>query len=45
MDDFGTFAILMTEECWETGNYTPDCDCSMCAHRDECSGNEDDDED
>ncbi len=33
------------DTCWETGNYTDDCDCDLCEHRYECSGyNEEDDE-
>ena len=26
------------EKCWETGNYTDDCNCNLCPHKDECSG-------
>lgn len=26
------------EFCWETGNYTDDCDCYLCPHKGECSG-------
>lgn len=32
--------------CWQTGNYTDDCCCEMCAHYEECSASgydEDDD--
>lgn len=27
-----------TERCWETGNYTDDCNCEFCSHKHECSG-------
>lgn len=33
-----------TELCWETGDYTNECICELCAHKGECSGFEDDDE-
>lgn len=36
-----------TERCWETGNYTDDCICDFCSHKEECSGSDlhdDDDE-
>lgn len=33
-----------TELCWETGNYTDDCDCEFCAHNFECSGYDRDDD-
>lgn len=26
------------ERCWNTGEYTDNCCCEMCPHRDECSG-------
>lgn len=26
------------EKCWETGNYTDNCDCYLCGHKDKCSG-------
>lgn len=29
-----------TDVCWETGNYTDDCICEFCDHKDECSGYE-----
>lgn len=32
-----------TDVCWETGNYTEDCICEFCDHKDECSGYEGDD--
>ena len=32
------------EHCWETGEYTDDCICELCNHKDECSGYEDDDD-
>ncbi len=32
-----------TDVCWETGNYTDDCICEFCDHKDECSGYEGDD--
>lgn len=31
-----------TDVCWETGNYTDDCICELCDHKDECSGYEED---
>lgn len=31
-----------TELCWQTGNYTDDCDCEVCEHNYECSGYESD---
>lgn len=38
-----------TDICWQTGNYTPECECEFCDHKHECSGytgdDEDDDED
>lgn len=33
-----------TELCWETGNYTDDCDCELCDHNFECSGYDRDDD-
>lgn len=33
-----------TEYCWTTGNFTDECMCEMCAHREECSGSDYDDE-
>ena len=29
------------ERCWETGQFTDDCDCELCDHNFECSGYED----
>lgn len=26
------------EFCWQTGNYTDNCDCELCSHKYECSG-------
>ena len=26
------------EFCWQTGNYTGNCDCELCSHKYECSG-------
>lgn len=36
-----------TDLCLETGEYTDDCCCDFCTHREECSGydGEDDDDD
>lgn len=34
-----------TDMCWETGNYTNDCNCDFCQHKFECSGYEDFDKD
>lgn len=28
------------ELCWQTGNYTDNCDCELCSHKYECSGYE-----
>ena len=30
--------FIPNEKCWETGNYTDDCNCNLCPHKDECSG-------
>lgn len=30
--------ISPNEKCWETGNYTDNCDCELCPHKYECSG-------
>lgn len=35
--------VFPTELCWQTGNYTDECCCEFCEHRDECSGSEDKD--
>lgn len=37
--------LMPTELCWQTGNFTDDCECELCDHKEECSGYEDDDED
>lgn len=29
------------EKCWETGNYSDDCDCSVCDYKYDCSGSDD----
>ena len=34
-----------TDLCYETGEYTDDCECMFCEHKYECSGYNDDDED
>lgn len=34
-----------TDHCWQTGNYTDNCECEFCEHKEECSGYERDDED
>ena len=34
-----------TDICWNTGRFTDDCDCEMCDHKDECSGNDNHDDD
>lgn len=34
-----------SERCWETGEYTDDCICEFCSHKNECSGYENQDED
>ena len=26
-----------TDKCWETGEYTDDCNCEFCDHKEECS--------
>ena len=33
--------MLPTEICWETGNYSDNCNCDFCEHKSECSGYED----
>lgn len=33
-----------TEICWLTGNYTDDCICEFCEHKNECSGYEENDD-
>lgn len=35
--------VFPTELCWQTGNYTDECCCEFCEHRDKCSGSEDKD--
>lgn len=35
--------VEATERCYETGEYTDDCDCEMCDHRFDCSDYEGDD--
>lgn len=37
--------IYPTEQCWLTGNYTDDCECEFCAHKSECGGYNNNDED
>ena len=32
--------MLPTERCRKTGEFTDDCICEFCAHKDECSGYE-----
>ena len=32
------------DNCWNTGNYTDDCDCELCSHKYECSGYEGEEE-
>ena len=27
-----------TDKCWETGEYTDDCNCEFCDHKEESSG-------
>lgn len=36
--------MLPTERCWQTGEFTDDCICDFCEHKDECSGYEGDEE-
>ena len=33
-----------TDKCWETGEYTDDCNCGCCDHKEECSGADLDDD-
>ena len=33
------------DKCWETGEYTDNCTCELCPHKNECSGYENHDED
>ena len=28
------------EYCWETGDYLDTCNCSICFHKEECSGSD-----
>lgn len=37
--------INPNERCYQTGNYTDECDCNLCIHQRECSGSEVDEED
>lgn len=32
------------DRCYQTGNYTDDCDCNLCSHQRECSGSDLDEE-
>ncbi len=32
------------ELCWSKGNYTDECDCELCSHKNECSGYEGEEE-
>ena len=36
--------MYASEQCWQTGEWTDECVCECCEHREECSGadNEDD---
>lgn len=36
--------IVPTDLCWRTGNFTDDCECEFCEHKEECSGYEDEDD-
>lgn len=43
----GGIVMYPTDLCWETGEFTDDCCCDFCEHREECSGydkNDDDDD-
>lgn len=33
-----------TDKCWETGEYTDDCNWEFCDHKEECSGADLDDD-
>lgn len=35
--------LYASEECWQTGQWTDECICEFCAHKGECSGAEDND--
>ena len=38
-EDLNKLKIEYPEEyCWATGNYTSECDCEFCNHKEECSG-------
>ena len=39
-----TESVYPTELCWQTGNFTDDCECGFCGHKEECSGYEEDDD-
>lgn len=32
------------ERCYQTGNYTEECDCNHCSHQRECNGAEEEGE-
>ena len=34
-----------SDVCWETGNFTDDCICEFCDHKEECSGADLDEDD
>ena len=34
--------MYASDRCWETGEWTDECMCEFCSHKDECSGAEDD---
>ena len=46
MTDISKFGIPLAAEdnksaadrCWETGDFTDDCICEFCDHKEECSG-------
>lgn len=44
MSDVNAFNNDLSELCWQTGNYTDNCECEFCNHKEECSRYEDDED-
>ena len=42
-EEISTKQMNDNESCWQTGNYTDQCDCETCNHKEECSGYDKDD--
>lgn len=43
MQKDNSVTIKQTDLCWQTGNFTDDCECEFCEHKEECGGYENDD--